>query len=76
MSETDTAAEARLVDPEVIEDPYPLYESLHGSCPVKHDPEIGWIVTRYDDLRSLLLSPSEYSSERAYSVLTGRSTWG
>ena len=67
MSETDTAAEARLVDPEVIEDPYPLYESLHGSCPVKHDPEIGWIVTRYDDLRSLLLNPSEYSSERAYS---------
>jgi cytochrome P450 len=67
MSETDTAAEQRLIDPEVIEDPFPLYQSLHSSCPVKHDDAIGWIVTRYGDMRSLLLKPNEFSSERAYS---------
>lgn len=40
-----------LLDPEVLADPYPLYERLRTEDPVHWDPYLhAWVVTRYDDV--------------------------
>jgi cytochrome P450 len=59
------AAERRLTDPDVIENPYPFYEALHAGCPVQHDPGIGWLVSRYEDVRAMALNTREFSSSVA-----------
>ena len=41
----------RLFEPEVLADPYPLYDLLRSEDPVHWDPYLrGWVVTRYDDV--------------------------
>ena len=41
----------RLFEPEVLGDPYPLYDLLRSEDPVHWDPYLrGWVVTRYDDV--------------------------
>ena len=59
-------AEAKLIGPELIADPYPTYSLLRGLNPVFRDPEIGaWIVTSYDGvaagLRDLRLSSDRFA---------------
>ena len=45
-----------LLSPEVLADPYPLYERLRTEDPVLWDPFLhAWIVTRYDDVVRVLL---------------------
>ena len=45
----------RLLDPEVLADPYPLYQRLREEKPVYWDPYLSaWIVTRYDDVQTVL----------------------
>jgi cytochrome P450 len=40
-----------LLDPEVLADPYPLYERLRTEDPVHWDPYLhAWVVTRYADV--------------------------
>ncbi|MCW5556817.1 MAG: cytochrome P450 [Verrucomicrobiae bacterium] len=52
----------RLLDPEVLADPYPLYHRLRTEAPVHWDPYLfSWIVTRYPDVQTVLHS---YSAER------------
>ncbi len=47
----------RLLDPAVLADPYPLYEELRTADPVHWDPYLhGWVVTRYEDVVSVLRS--------------------
>ena len=48
-----------LLDPEVLADPYPLYEQLRTEDPVHWDPYLhAWVVTRYPDVaRSCTGSP-------------------
>jgi cytochrome P450 len=51
-----------LLDPEVLADPYPLYHRLRSHDPVHWDPYLhSWIVTRYDDVISVL---SRFSAAR------------
>ena len=46
----------RLLDPEVLADPYPLYHRLRREDPVHWDPFLhAWVVTRYDDVVRVLL---------------------
>jgi cytochrome P450 len=41
----------RLLDPEVLANPYPLYAELRESAPVLWDPYLhAWVVTRYSDV--------------------------
>jgi hypothetical protein len=41
----------QLLDPEVLADPYPLYERLRTEDPVHWDPYLhAWVVTRYQDV--------------------------
>src|SRR5213079_2038474 len=53
-----TAAElslTRLLDPEVLADPYPLYHRLRTEDPVHWDPFLHvWVVTRYRDVIRVL----------------------
>lgn len=41
----------RLLDPDVLANPYPLYDRLRTEDPVHWDPYLHtWVVTRYDDV--------------------------
>lgn len=52
----------RLLDPEVLANPYPLYHRLQEEAPVYWDPFLhAWVVTRYDDVLTVLL---KYSANR------------
>lgn len=53
----------RLLDPEVLADPYPLYRHLREQDPVHWDPFLhAWVVTRYDDVVAVL---QKFSAARA-----------
>jgi cytochrome P450 len=52
----------RLLDPEVLADPYPLYARLRSEAPVYFDPFLHtWVVTRYADVLKVLLT---FSADR------------
>jgi len=52
----------RLLDPEVLADPYPLYRDLREQDPVHWDPFLhAWVVTRYEDVLHVLM---RYSASR------------
>ncbi len=45
----------RLLDPEVLADPYPLFHRLRSEDPVHWDPFLhAWVVTRYADIVNVL----------------------
>jgi cytochrome P450 len=53
---------SRLLDPEILADPYPLYKQLREDDPVHWDPFLhAWVVTRYQDVITVL---REFSAER------------
>ncbi|HTK61768.1 MAG TPA: cytochrome P450 [Pseudonocardia sp.] len=60
MSETDLAG--LLNDPAVIACPYPYYDMMRASQPVFEVPGIGYIVTAYEDVLTVLTSPDAFSS--------------
>src|SRR3954469_22814527 len=44
-----------LLDPEVLANPYPLYQRLREEAPVHWDPYLHtWVVTRYQDVVTVL----------------------
>jgi cytochrome P450 len=48
---------------EQLENPYPLYEQMRKQEPITFSPEVGaWLVTRYNDMRSILSQPEVFSS--------------
>ena len=52
----------RLLDPEVLANPYPLYRSLRERDPVHWDPYMhSWVVTSYPEVVTVL---TKYSAER------------
>src|SRR5260221_1190367 len=51
----ETLSLYRLLDPEVLADPYPLYHQLRTEDPVHWDPFLhAWVVTRYADVLRVL----------------------
>ena len=49
--------------PEVKDNPYPYYAYLRQHAPVYEVPGVGfWVVSRYDDVLSLLKTPQVFSS--------------
>ena len=64
MTTTDTSSPSRkpptlslyqLLDPEVLANPYPLYQRLRTEAPVYWDPYLhAWVVTRYADVITVL----------------------
>lgn len=52
----------RLLDPEVLADPYPLYRTMREQDPVHWDPFLhAWVVTSYADVQTVL---QKFSAER------------
>src|SRR5882762_7570399 len=52
----------QLLDPEVLADPYPLYQRLRTEAPVHWDPYLhAWVVTRYADVITVL---HDFSADR------------
>ncbi|MDQ6778844.1 MAG: cytochrome P450 [Actinomycetota bacterium] len=53
-----------LLDPEILADPYPLYQQLRTEDPVHWDPYLhAWVVTRYADVVEVL---HRFSAERTH----------
>ncbi len=52
------------LDPDLIEDPYPTYARWQAESPIFRAEDTGqWILTRHDDVRSVLKSSVDYSSK-------------
>src|SRR5688500_711796 len=52
----------QLLDPDVLANPYPLYQRLRTEEPVHWDPFLhSWVVTRYDDVIRVL---HDFSADR------------
>jgi cytochrome P450 len=45
------------MDPEFLADPYPTYHRLRAEDPVHHSPLGFWVLTRYEDVASVLRDP-------------------
>lgn len=55
----------QLTDEEIIKDPFPLYAEMQRSCPVAHAKDVGWVVSRYEDVRSTTLNTDDLTSSIA-----------
>jgi cytochrome P450 len=52
-----------LIDPDFLTDPYALVVRAHREAPVFWDPAInGWVVTKYQDIASILADSVRFSS--------------
>jgi cytochrome P450 len=57
-----TLSLSQLLDPEVLANPYPLYQRLRSHDPVYWDPYLhAWVVTRYEDVVTVL---TKFSADR------------
>src|SRR5262245_10057587 len=45
------------MDPELLADPYPTYHRLRAEDPVHQSPLGFWVLTRYEDVASVLRDP-------------------
>lgn len=70
MTPTDGVLVDDLLAPEVNADPYPYFAQLREADPVHwSERHQAWIVTRYDDVTSLLTDWEHFSSERVGPLL-------
>jgi cytochrome P450 len=59
-------------DLEFITDPYPIYAKWRQEQPIWWAQDVkGWVLSRYDDVRSVLKDPDSFSSELSASRSTG-----
>jgi cytochrome P450 len=55
------------IDPLIRNNPFPFYRALREQRPVYYDPGMDtWLVTRYEDVKTVLLDPITYSLEHGY----------
>ncbi|MFI8997389.1 cytochrome P450 [Streptomyces sp. NPDC053542] len=60
-----------LFDTRFVADPFPALAALRRDAPVHHDPVTGlWLVSRYRDVRQVLLDPVTYVPDNAQHVVT------
>ncbi len=66
-------AKPSFTDPDVIACPYQAYQQLQQDSPVYLDPGTGtWVITRYEDVRRILLDPVRFSSEGNLNQVTDK----
>lgn len=54
-----------------VRDPYPWLDALRTDAPVHQDPDTGlWLVSRYDDIRRVLLDPAAFRPDNAQAAVT------
>ncbi|MFZ4604926.1 MAG: cytochrome P450 [Caulobacter sp.] len=74
MAEASTRPieEFSFLDPQVQDDPFEFYQALHAQAPVYQMPETGmFIVSRYDDLREMLMDTATFSNRMETKTLQG-----
>ncbi len=54
------------LDPQWIENPYPIWDDLRAKCPIAHSERYmgTYLPTRYDDIRAIALDTEHFSSRR------------
>jgi cytochrome P450 len=56
--------------PDFIDDPYPTYKLLRDQWPAVHDETTNcWLVSRYDDVRRILLDTTTFSSAKGNTII-------
>jgi cytochrome P450 len=65
-SVTDWATDFDFLDPEWVENPYPIWDALRSKCPIAHTNRFMgvYLPTRYADVRSIALDTEHFSSRR------------
>ena len=59
-----------LFDPGFARDPFPALAALREKAPVHHDPDTGlWLVSRYEDVRAILLDPDAFRPDNALDAI-------
>ncbi|WP_345568175.1 cytochrome P450 [Streptomyces plumbiresistens] len=54
-----------------VRDPYPWLDALRNEAPVHHDSATGlWLVSRYEDIRRVLLDPTVFRPDNAQHAVT------
>ncbi|MER7521277.1 cytochrome P450 [Streptomyces sp. NPDC126499] len=54
-----------------VRDPHPWLDALRADAPVYQDPGTGlWLVSRYDDIRRVLLDPAVFHPDNAQDAVT------
>ncbi|MCW8383222.1 cytochrome P450 [Streptomyces justiciae] len=54
-----------------VHDPYPWLDLLRSESPVHHDPSTGlWLVSRYADVRHVLMRPDVFLPDNAQNAVT------
>ena len=63
---SDWATDFDFLDPEWVENPYPIWEALRSKCPIAHTDRFmgAYLPTRYADVRSISLDTEHFSSRR------------
>ena len=60
---------ATLADEAVLQNPFPFYARLREEDPVHYDRTLdAWLVSRYADVRTVLLDAETFSMERGWST--------
>jgi pimeloyl-[acyl-carrier protein] synthase len=59
------------MDPEFLADPYPTYHRLRDEDPVHHSPLDFWVLTRYEDVATVLRDP-RFIKEPLVSMVAAR----
>ena len=59
-----SATDYDVVDKSFVDNPYPVYEELRGTCPVAHTDRWGgsWMPTKYDDIVAIAHDIEHFSS--------------
>ena len=54
------------LDPQWIENPYPIWDDLRAKCPIAHSKRYmgTYLPTRYEDIRTIALDTEHFSSRR------------
>ncbi|MTD52390.1 cytochrome P450 [Amycolatopsis pithecellobii] len=66
----EPAQQYDLLSPDILADPYPIYDLLRATDPVHFDERLdSWLLLRYDDVLDALSSPERFSSDRTAAYL-------
>jgi cytochrome P450 len=63
---TDWATDWDHLDPQWVEDPFPIWEELRQRCPIAHTGRFHgvYLPTRYEDVRAIAYDPEHFSSRK------------
>ncbi|MBD0841485.1 cytochrome P450 [Streptomyces sp. TRM68416] len=71
VSAGDPAGLLDLFGDDFVRDPYPWLAALREESPVYYDPGTGlWLVSRYRDIRQVLLDPDAFHPDNAQNTVT------